>query len=164
MIDNPMFLDKLLQSYRFKMVRPYLIGDVMDFGGNKGELKRFVEGRYLNVNYDHSVMENTHFDTIVCLAVIEHIEFDEVFKIFYKFKKILNREGRIFLTTPTKMAKPVLEFWAFLGVIDRGSIVEHKHYWSKKEIYQLANETGFVIKRFKKFQLGFNQLAVFEHR
>ena len=164
MIDNPMFLDKLLQSYRFKMVRPYLIGDVMDFGGNKGELKRFVEGRYLNVNYDHSVMENTHFDTIVCLAVIEHIEFDEVFKIFYKFKKILNREGRIFLTTPTKMAKPVLEFLAFLGVIDRGSIVEHKHYWSKKEIYQLANETGFVIKRFKKFQLGFNQLAVFEHR
>jgi len=164
MIDNPMFLDKLLQSYRFKMVRPYLIGDVMDFVGNKGELKRFVEGRYLNVNYDHSVMENTHFDTIVCLAVIEHIEFDEVFKIFYKFKKILNREGRIFLTTPTKMAKPVLEFWAFLGVIDRGSIVEHKHYWSKKEIYQLANETGFVIKRFKKFQLGFNQLAVFEHR
>ena len=164
MIDNPMFLDKLLQSYRFKMVRPYLIGDVMDFGGNKGELKRFVEGRYLNVNYDHSVMENTHFDTIVCLAVIEHIEFDEVFKIFYKFKKILNREGRIFLTTPTKMAKPVLEFWAFLGVIDRGSIVEHKHNWSKKEIYQLANETGFVIKRFKKFQLGFNQLAVFEHR
>lgn len=164
MIDNPMFLDKLLQSYRFKMVRPYLIGDVMDFGGNKGELKRFVEGRYLNVNYDHSVMENTHFDTIVCLAVIEHIEFDEVFKIFYKFKKILNREGRIFLTTPTKMAKPVLEFWAFLGVIDRGSIVEHKHYWSKKEIYQLANETGFVIKRFKRFQLGFNQLAVFEHR
>jgi len=164
MIDNPMFLDKLLQSYRFKMVRPYLIGDVMDFGGNKGELKRFVEGRYLNVNYDHSVMENTHFDTIVCLAVIEHIEFDEVFKIFYKFKKILNREGRIFLTTPTKIAKPVLEFWAFLGVIDRGSIVEHKHYWSKKEIYQLANETGFVIKRFKKFQLGFNQLAVFEHR
>jgi len=164
MIDNPMFLDKLLQSYRFKMVRPYLIGDVMDFGGNKGELKRFVEGRYLNVNYDHSVMENTHFDTIVCLAVIEHIEFDEVFKIFYKFKKILNREGRIFLTTPTKMAKPVLEFWAFLGVIDRGSIVEHKHYWSKKEIYQLANETGFVIKRFKKLQLGFNQLAVFEHR
>jgi 2-polyprenyl-3-methyl-5-hydroxy-6-metoxy-1,4-benzoquinol methylase len=164
MIDNPMFLDKLLQSYRFKMVRPYLIGDVMDFGGNKGELKRFVEGRYLNVNYDHSVMENTHFDTIVGLAVIEHIEFDEVFKIFYKFKKILNREGRIFLTTPTKMAKPVLEFWAFLGVIDRGSIVEHKHYWSKKEIYQLANETGFVIKRFKRFQLGFNQLAVFEHR
>ena len=164
MIDNSIFLEKFLQNYRFKMAKPYLIGDVLDFGGNKGELKKFVKGKYLVVNYDPSVMENTHFDTIISLAVIEHIEFDEVFNIFHKFKKILNKGGRIFITTPTKMAKPVLEFWAFLGVVDKENIAEHKHYWSKKEIYQLANQTGFVVKKFKRFQLGFNQLAVLEHK
>ena len=164
MIDSSIFLEKFLQNYRFKMVKPYLIGDVMDFGGNEGELKKFVKGKYLVVNYDHSVMENTSFDTIVILAVIEHIEFDEVFQIFYKFKKILNKRGRIVLTTPTKIAKPVLELWSFLGIVDKENIAEHKHYWSKKEIYQLANKTGFVVKKFKRFQLGFNQLAVFEHK
>ncbi|MFZ5340754.1 MAG: methyltransferase domain-containing protein [Candidatus Micrarchaeota archaeon] len=146
------------------MIKPYLIGDVLDFGGNEGELKKFVKGKYLVVNYDHSAMENTHFDTIVSLAVIEHIEFDEVFKIFRKFKKILNKGGRILLTTPTKMAKPVLEFWAFLGIVDKKNIVEHKHYWTKKEIYQLADNTGFIVKRFKRFQFGFNQLAILEHK
>ncbi len=164
MIDSSIRLEKYLQNYRFRMVKPYLIGDVLDFGGNEGELKGLVKGNYLVVNYDHSVMENRYFDTIVSLAVIEHIDPDEVFMIFRKFKKILNAEGRIFLTTPTKVAKPVLEFLAFLRILDKENIEEHKHYWSKEEIYDLADRTGFSVTRFKRFQLGFNQLAVFEHK
>jgi len=163
MIDSSRFLEKILQNYRFKKVKPYLKGDVLDFGGNEGELKKLVKGNYLVVNYDHSVMENRQFDTIVSLAVIEHIDPDEVFMIFHKFKKTLNAGGRIFLTTPTKVAKPVLEFLAFLGILDKENIEEHKHYWSKEEIYDLADKTGFSVRRFKRFQLGFNQLAVFEH-
>ena len=164
MIDNPTIIDKFLQNYRFKMARPYLTGDVLDFGGNKGELKKFVRSRYLAVNYDHSVMDNIHFDTIVNLAVIEHIDVPEVFKIFKKFKMILNNDGEIFITTPTRIAKPVLELMAFIGVVNRESIAEHKHYWRKKEIYSLAESSGFVVKKYKKFQMGFNQLAIFEHK
>ena len=163
MLDNPKPLDKFLQSYRFKLVRPFLIGDVLDFGGNREELKPYVRGKYLAVNYDHSAMEDARFDTIVCLAVIEHIDQQEVYKIFLKFKKILKSDGWIFLTTPTKMAKPILEFLAFLRLINKDSIVEHKHYWSKKELVDLAEKSGLVIKKHKKFQLGFNQLAVFCH-
>lgn len=164
MIQNQTFLEKLLQNYRFKKVQPYLIGDVLDFGGDNGNLKKSVKGRYLIVNYNHSIMENAHFDTIVGLAVIEHIIPKEVLEIFLKFKNILNIDGRIFLTTPTKTAKPILKFWAFIGIIDRNNISEHKHYWNKKEIYDLANQTGFVVKKYKKFQFGFNQLAVLEHK
>jgi 2-polyprenyl-3-methyl-5-hydroxy-6-metoxy-1,4-benzoquinol methylase len=164
MLDNSMFLEKLLQNYRLKLVKPHLFGDVLDFGGNKEELKKYVEGKYLSVNYDHSVMENTHFDTIVTLAVIEHIHVREVFKIFQKFRIILNQGGTIFLTTPTKMAKPVLEFWSFISIVDKKNIEEHKHYWSKKDLYRLANSTGFIVKEYKKFQLGFNQLVVFKHK
>jgi len=159
-----MFFEKFLQDYRFRMVKPYLVGDVLEFGGNEGELKELVEGKYLVVNYDHSVMEDAHFDTIVSLAVIEHIPVKEVFNIFQKFSVVLNKGSRIFLTTPTKMAKPVLEFWASIGIIDKENIEEHKHYWSKKEIYDLAKKTGFVVRKYKKFQIGFNQLAVFEHK
>lgn len=164
MLDSSSFLNKFLQNLRFKQAKIFLIGDILDFGGNRGELRKFVRGRYLAVNYDHAAMDNACYDTIVCLAVIEHIDMDEVFRIFYKFKNILNKNGRIFLTTPTKAAKPVLEFMALVGIIDKASIAEHKHYWRKKEIYTLAEKSGFVIKKYKKFQLGFNQSAVLEHK
>lgn len=157
-------MEKFLQDYRFKKVKPYLIGDVLDFGGNKGELKKFVKGKYLVVNYDHSVMNNTHFDTIISLAVIEHINVTEVFEVFKKFKSVLNKGGRVFLTTPTKIAKFFLEFMAFIGVLDKKNIAEHKHYWSQEELYDLADKSGFLVKKYKKFQIGFNQLAIFEHK
>jgi 2-polyprenyl-3-methyl-5-hydroxy-6-metoxy-1,4-benzoquinol methylase len=164
MTDSSKFLEKLLQNYRFNLVKPFLIGDILDFGGNHGELGKFVKGKYFMVNYDSSLIEKNYFDTIVILAVIEHIPFEEVFQIFKKFKKNLKKGGRIFLTTPTKMAKPILEFLAFIGLLDRKNIAEHKHYWSKGEIYNLAKETGFFVKKYKRFQMGFNQLAIFEHK
>ncbi|MCK0107695.1 class I SAM-dependent methyltransferase [Flavobacteriaceae bacterium S0825] len=164
MIDNSMFFERFLQNYRFKKVKKYLIGDVLDFGGNEGELKKFVKGKYLAINYDHSKMEATKWDTITSLAVIEHIEYEEVFEIHQKFKTLLKPKGRIFLTTPTKIAKPVLELLAFLNVIDKTNIGEHKHYWNKKEIYYLAEKTGFTVSKYRKFQFGFNQFAILTHK
>jgi len=162
MIDTAIFFEKFLQTLRFKKVRPYLIGDVLDFGGNKGELGKFVTGKYLAVNYDWSALEGKNFDTIVCLAVIEHLLPEEVFGVFKKFKGILKKDGRIFVTTPTRIVKPVLELMASLGIVDKKNIAEHKHYWSKTELYELAHKTGFAVKKYKKFQLGFNQLIILE--
>jgi 2-polyprenyl-3-methyl-5-hydroxy-6-metoxy-1,4-benzoquinol methylase len=164
MINTSIFLEKFLQNYRFRMVKPYLKGDVLDFGGNEGELGQFVKGKYLIVNYDNSVMENTHNDTIAVLAVVEHIEYNEVFEIFKKFKNILNPDGRIFLTTPTKISKPLLEFFALVGILGKENIEEHKHYWSRTELYKLAEESGFEVEKFRWFQLGLNQYAVFKHK
>ena len=156
-------MEKFLQNYRFRMVKSYLKGDVLDFGGNEGELSKYVTGKYTVINYDHSKIENEIPDTIVALAVIEHIEFDRVYGIFKKFKKILKKDGTVFLTTPTKMAKPVLEIWAFFGIVDRKNIEEHKHYWTKKEILDMAEKTGFKVEKYRKFQFWFNQLAVLKH-
>lgn len=144
------------------MVQKHLEGDVMDFGGNKGELKDFVKGNYLVVNYDHSVMKGKKFDTIVALAVIEHIHVKDVFKVFKKFsQKHLRNKGVVFLTTPTKLAKPILDFMAWAGIVGKENIEEHKHYWSKCDIYRLARETGFKVSKYRRFQMGVNQLAVF---
>ncbi len=166
MIDTKIFLEKFLQKYRFNKVKKFLYGDILDFGGNEGELKQFIPkaSTYTLVNYDHSPMENKTFDTIVALAVIEHIEVDEVYNIFKKFKKILRRNGVIFLTTPTPKAHPVLMFLASLNLLDRSNLEEHKHYWTKEEIYELAKSTGFYVEKYKKFQFGFNQYAILKHK
>jgi len=161
MIDTSNLIERFLQKYRFRMVKGYLDGDVMDFGGNEGELKEFVSGDYLTVNYDHSVMDGKKFDTIVTLAVIEHIYPKDVLQIFKKFnREHLKNGGKIFLTTPTKLAKPILDFMAWIGLVGKENIAEHKHYWSKWDIYRLAEESGFIVSKHKRFQLGLNQLAI----
>lgn len=163
MLNSSKRLEKFLQNYRFKMAKPFLKGDVLDFGGNYGELKKFVSGNYQVVNYDYSRLKNNKFDTIVCLAVIEHMEQKQVYEIFAKFKNLLKENGQIFLTTPAKAAKPVLSLLAFLGLIDKINILEHKHYWAENEIFSLAEKSGFKMIKYKKFQLGFNQLAILKH-
>lgn len=163
MIDSKKRLEKFLQDYRFNKVKKYLIGDVLDFGGNEGELKKFVKGDYTIVNYDHTPMFNKTFDTIVLLAVLEHIEVAEVSEIFKKFKYCLRNDGAIFLTTPTPAAKPVLEILAFLRILDKENIEEHKHYWNKKDLFKLAQDIGFNIAEYKKFQFGFNQYVLLKH-
>tara|TARA_B100001250_G_C19334773_1_gene586305 strand:- start:115 stop:612 length:498 start_codon:yes stop_codon:yes gene_type:complete len=160
MIDTSYFLESFLQKYRFSMVKNYIIGDVLDFGGNEGELGKFVSGEYTVVNYDHKPMENKMFDSIISLAVVEHIEVKEVFRIFRKFKKHLKPNGHIYLTTPTPESKPVLELLASIGFLEKENIDEHKHYWNSKDIYFLAKKTGFKIKEYSKFQYGFNQAAL----
>ncbi len=164
MINSQKKFEKFLQIQRFKHVIDHLEGDVMDFGGNKGELREYVKGSYTLVDYDHTPMEGKYFDTIVCLAVIEHIEVKDVFEIFRKFKEKLKTGGKIFITTPTRASKPVLEFLAFVGILDKENIKEHKHYWSRKDIDELARVCGFSIKEYKKFQFGFNQFAVLVHQ
>ena len=146
------------------MVKPYLVGDVLDFGGNEGELKKFVIGKYTVVNYDHSKLNHLQVDTIVSLAVIEHLEVNDVYNIFQKFAKILKKNGRIFITTPTKFAKPILDTLACLHIVDKKNIEEHKHYWDKSDIVKLAKKTGFMILKYQKFQIGFNQMAIFAHK
>jgi 2-polyprenyl-3-methyl-5-hydroxy-6-metoxy-1,4-benzoquinol methylase len=162
MIPSNRRMEALLQKIRFQKVLPYLKGDVLDFGGNDGELKQFVNGNYTLVNYDHTPMKGKSFDTIVALAVVEHIEVKDVYLIFKELESKLRPGGVIFLTTPTPLSKPILEFMAFINILDKENIREHKHYWTRKEIYDLAAKSSLQVKRYTRFQLGVNQLAVLE--
>ena len=164
MINTSIPIENFLQFLRFKRVKQHLVGDVLDFGGNDGELAQFVGGDYTLINYDHSNLLDKTYETIIMLAVLEHIEIEEVYEIFNKFKQVLRPGGTIFLTTPSRKAKPVLEFLAALGLLDGANIEEHKHYWNKTDIELLADKTGFQVIKFGFFQLGFNQMAILKHK
>ena len=160
MINSSKPVEAFLQKNRFTKAMPFLRGDVLDFGGNNGELRKYVSGSYTLVNYDHAPMENKTFDTIVALAVIEHIHIVDVFSIFNLLKSKLRPGGVLLLTTPTPLAKPILELLAFVRVLDKQNIEEHKHYWTRKEIEYLAQRNGFTVRQYETFQFGFNQIAL----
>lgn len=161
MIDTNKVVEKFLQNCRFSKVKSILKGDVLDFGGNEGELKRYVKGSYTLVNYDYTPMKGKMFDTIVILAVIEHIDVEKVFDIFQNFYEHLNNGGRIILTTPTPRSKWLLELLADMDILDKQNILEHKHYWNKAEIINLALSAGLKVDVYYNFQLGMNQFAIF---
>jgi len=164
MINTKLYVEKYLQNKRFKMAIPYLKGDVLDFGGNNGELSEFVNGKYYCVNYDHSILDKIKVDTIAILAVLEHLTVTETVNVFKKFKNILKPNGQIIITSTDRSAISSINLYSKLGIIDRDNVKEHKHFWNKKEFYDLAENTGFKVIKYMKFELIFNQFILMEHK
>jgi 2-polyprenyl-3-methyl-5-hydroxy-6-metoxy-1,4-benzoquinol methylase len=162
MMDSTKFMEKFLQEQRFSIVKHHLHGDILDFGGNKGELRKHVKGKYTGVNYNYSKLKNRRFDTIVSLAVIEHMEVTEVYAVFMWFEAMLNSEGRICITTPAEAARLPLEIMSALGITDQENLKEHKHYWNEGELRKLAKASGLKVVEYRQFQFGLNQFMICE--
>lgn len=93
------------------------------------------------------------------LAVLEHLPMNSF--LFEEAVRVLKRDGYFILTTPTPMAKPVLEILSYrLHLISEESIREHQHYYTKRELLELMKKHGFEIVKYQKFQFGFNELIV----
>jgi ubiquinone/menaquinone biosynthesis C-methylase UbiE len=93
------------------------------------------------------------FDCVSLLAVIEHLDFpNELFKEIYR---VLRPEGKVILTTPTKLIKPIWETLARLRLI-KDTADEHQQYFSKTKLESLLRQTGFIIEKSIYFELGLN--------
>ena len=97
-------------------------------------------------------------DVVTMLAVIEHLE--DPSWILGEIRRVLRGDGLFILTTPTPIARLVLETLAFLKVIDAREIRDHKRYYSKDELFRTLESAGFRVIHYRKFELGMNQIAV----
>lgn len=164
MLDTRFPLEKWLQHLRFNKVKRYLKGHVLDFGGNKGELRSYCPSDYTLVNYDHSPLYGQQFDTIVSLAVIEHLTLEEINTVFARFKSCLKKNGSIYLTTPPARAQFILEGLAHMKLLDAENLLEHKHYLHREDIEKLATQNGLEVRYYGTFLLGFNQFIQLTHQ
>jgi SAM-dependent methyltransferase len=113
-----------------------------------------------NLEEDLNLPPN-HFDLVVSLAVLEHITDPE--KFVKQIYRSLKKNGRLIMTTPSPMAKPVLEFLSFrLGVVSKQEIHDHKNYFSKTDITTLLINTRFSKSKIqiKLFTFGLNTFVV----
>lgn len=180
-------LDKFIAAYRLFRVNKYIEkGDmVLDFGCgarsyllefNQDKIKKgvgldydvenqkFNKIEYLTFKFkDRLVFDKEYFDKIFLLAVLEHIESKQVKALFREFKRILKPGGKIVLTTPTPKSKSVLEWLAFrLKLISEKEIKDHKKYYSKKDILEIAKNLNLKVTIYRLFQCGLNSYAVLE--
>ncbi|WP_300365140.1 class I SAM-dependent methyltransferase [Brachyspira sp.] len=179
------FFDKFLGEYRFNMVKPSIIKyencKLLDVGcGTECKLLKGIE-KYidfgigidfkppeLKTNKLETIkltlenklpFEDESFDIVTMLAVLEHLSYaDDILK---EINRVLKPGGRLILTVPSKIAKPILEFMAYnLKIIDRVEIEDHKKYYNKKDILYSAKLSNFIVEKHKYFQLGCNNFAI----
>ena len=92
-------------------------------------------------------------DAVFLVAVLEHL--DDPNAIFEEAARVLKHGGKFVLTTPTRIAKPILETMAFrLHIINEDEIREHKHYYNKAEIESLYRNYGFHNYKYQLYMGG----------
>ena len=176
------FLEPVFRRLRFYKIEKLipLNSVVCDLGcGPRGELLKHIQSRIekgagfdnlvepfcgekislmpLNLDIESIPLKDESVDTVVSLAVLEHLE--NPLHLIKEAYRILKKGGSLLLTTPTPLAKPVLEFLAYrLCLISKREIDEHKYYFSKNELSDLLIKCGFSDNRIisRVFQLGFN--------
>jgi glycosyltransferase involved in cell wall biosynthesis len=148
-------------------IRPYLGERVLEIGAGIGNLtsnlvprkeywasdinpqylnrlKKFQQTRpYLQVHYTDASAGETypdeHFDTVICLNVVEHIE-DDV-KALRNIRSALQRNGRAIILVPNGPG--------LYGSLDRA--LGHYRRYTREQLQEACERAGFRVEKVLKF-------------
>jgi 2-polyprenyl-3-methyl-5-hydroxy-6-metoxy-1,4-benzoquinol methylase len=158
---------------------PYLRGCVLDMGCGVGKLSEYVSKHayigvdideeslaiarqtyagYLFLNITDFNLQTTLFDTIVSMAVIEHVK--DPMRFLTSLKKNLKSDGRIILTTPHAAFGWTHTLGSKFGLFSSAASEEHEILFTKKTINETAHAAGLAVVRYERFVFGVNQLII----
>jgi 2-polyprenyl-3-methyl-5-hydroxy-6-metoxy-1,4-benzoquinol methylase len=109
-------------------------------------------------NWDFPMLSGQPFDTVVALAVVEHLS--DPFEILVRVRRLLGDSGVLVLTTPVRSARWILRISSLLGLTSREASGEHRELLAKADLLDLLSRSGFKVRHYQRFLLGFNQLLV----
>jgi len=75
--------------------------------------------------------------------------------------KIFSKLTVVILTVPSPLVDHILALLRFLGLIDAMTLEQH-YGFDPRQTVPLFNSSGFRLIRHRKFELGLNNLFVFE--
>ncbi|MCD2260103.1 class I SAM-dependent methyltransferase [Psychroserpens luteolus] len=179
------FLDRVLRDWRIKQGSHYIRSNdkVLDIGCFDGHLFQSLKNKPIQPSigldplltdtikqgkhtlipgkFPEAIPEDTQFDCIVMLAVLEHIPREQQLLFNEDFNKLLKPLGRVIITVPSPLVDHILTILTTLKLVDGMSLDEH-YGFKTKEVYTLLDKQQFKLLTHKKFQLGLNNLFVFE--
>jgi len=182
-------LSKWLHKKRTKLVSSYTYGDILDLGcgpapnlkilGNNIKSyygiefnpttveklnKKYPKAKFFQKDLDEDSLNlDINFDCILLIAVIEHI-FNQK-HLFKEILKYLKPKGKIIITTPTVFGNDIIHrLGTSIGLFSVGARDDHIVIYNKKRFKILADEFGLKIEKYKKFELGCNQLVILSRK
>jgi len=170
-----------LRSQRLKAARPFIKGRVLDVGCGMGELANVVPAdRYMGVDVDEQTLviarkfhpqhifqsflppAQPAFDTVVALAVVEHVECPGRFLGELALRLKDGPDNFIVCTTPYPRFKWAHEAGARIGLFSNSAAEEHKEFLDRTRLLLAASEAELKMIYYRRFLFGANQLAVFQ--
>ena len=116
--------------------------------------------RFFAQNFQEGLpLEPNSFDAITLLATLEHIH--DKAGIASESARLLRPGGRVIITVPSPLVDRILGFLILLHLVDGMSLEEH-HGFMPDELPGIFLPAGFRLRHKRKFQLGLNNLFVFE--
>ena len=146
---------KLLTSLKNRIKKGYGLDRAVS-EEKRGNLNFFK----IDLTKDRFPLKDGSVDVVTLLAVIEHFTASQLDHILRESVRVLKRGGLILLTSPTIYSKPILEFCCYTGLFKNKDSLEHKKYYSKKDLLKLMRKQGLKIIGYKLFEFGFNQYLV----
>ncbi len=174
-------LSPFLRRRRIAAVIPYLQGRVLDVGCGTGSLARLVEPKlYMGVDRDawsiakaqasfpkhnfkeHMPAPDEKFDTVIALAVIEHVSNPVEFLQDLASHLVESTDARIVCTTPHPRVDWLHDTGATIGLFSKHASHEHEDLLDFSHLKTAGLEVGLSLMTYKRFLAGANQLAVFQ--
>lgn len=174
---------RFLMQQRFHQVLPYLQGSILDIGCGRAYLLERLppEQEYVGVerneNFHQWLLKNRpgrefhqadldkqelalgrKFDTIVMLAVIEHLT--QPGKALCQIAAHLKPGGRLLITTPSPFGDRIHRFGARFKLFSQRAVEVHETIFTRDALQTLLNDCGLNLERYQPFLFGGNQLFI----
>ena len=175
-------LSPFLRARRFAAARPFLYGVILDVGCGTGEISKFIApANYWGVEQDkeslhlaHSYHPENHFsrvlptieykfDTIIALAVIEHVKDPVDFLCNLKLRLKDDTTSRIVITTPHPYIEIIHTLGAKIGLFSAHGAEEHETLLGRSALVKYGNAANLQVVHFSRFLFFANQLCVYSH-
>lgn len=97
-------------------------------------------------------------DTLVMAAILEHLKHPS--EVLRQLRKVVKPNGSLVMTTPTPLGGRLHRVASHLHFTYAEAADEHEHFYSHLRLHNLLWNCGFVVERYERFLMGFNQLVV----
>jgi 2-polyprenyl-3-methyl-5-hydroxy-6-metoxy-1,4-benzoquinol methylase len=180
-------LSGFLTRQRFKAVFPYIRGEILDIGCGYGRILSLLPPRtpYVGVDSGPEILQylrqtypghefyqldldkdalqlGQRFDTILMLAVIEHLSRPQ--EALCQAQGHLKPDGRLLITTPSHFGDQIHRLGARFGLFSQFAADDHETIFNQASLHKLLESCDLQIDRYRRFLYGGNQLFVCSRR
>jgi SAM-dependent methyltransferase len=105
--------------------------------------------------------EDGFFNIVTMLAVIEHLNPNNLVELFQETRRVLSPEGMVILTTPAAWSDRLLRWMALVGLVSKDEIDEHIFAYTLPLLGWYFGAAGFPPNKlqFGYFEFGLNMWA-----
>jgi 2-polyprenyl-3-methyl-5-hydroxy-6-metoxy-1,4-benzoquinol methylase len=179
-------LDRFLQRWRIAKASRYIPNgaSVLDIGCGDGAMFKILghriesglgldpiltksistpKYRLLPYRFPENIPDSDKFDVITMLAVFEHLPQSILSQCDRICSRLLHSGGYLIITIPSKYVDTILLILKSIKLVEAETLDEH-HQFDVSMVSDILSDKYFRLVIKKKFQLGLNNLFVFQKR